>query len=211
MMRELLGQGQAGGGAGSLSRVDPAVMVPEMIKDPGQQKMALEEIKNRANITKNGAEMLKAFDQAAKEVSGVGGTIHSAIERSPGQLQLEQLMKPNMSELDGTIRHEAVVGANETMIPNYKDLGRADRIAAKRQSLINWMESQKSAPVSKSNLLDLDRYASTAIPHTPAPQAAAAAPQAVKITPENKVYLDWAKKNPGNPKAQAVLKKFGVK
>lgn len=174
MVRGLLTQGQqnAQGQPGALSGADPSMLVPEMVKDPAQQKQVYEEIKNRANIARNGQAMLKAFDQAAKEVSGVGGVIHSGIEKTPGQLALDQLMKPNMSELDGTIRHEAVVGAQETMIPSYKDLGRADRIASKRQSLIDWMKSQQAAPIAKGNYIDLDRFQSTAIPSWAAPPAA---------------------------------------
>lgn len=173
LRRGLLTQGSQGANPGNgLSNTDPAYLVPEMVKDPNQQKAVYEEIKNRANISKNGVAMLKAFDQAANEVSGAGGVIHSAIEKTPGQLALDQLMKPNMSELDGTIRHEAVAGAQETMIPSFKDLGRPDRIASKRQSLIDWMKSQQSAPVSKGNMIDLDRFQSTAIPNGmgPSPQ-----------------------------------------
>jgi hypothetical protein len=180
LRRGLLTQGQQsqGNGGSSLSSADPSVLVPEMIKDPSQQKAAYEEIKNRQNIAKNGSAMLKAFDQAASEVSGAGGVLHSAIEKTPGQLQLEQLMMPNMSELDGTIRKTAVDAAHNTIIPGPMDFGRADRIASKRKSLIDWQRSQMSSPVSKGNYIDLDRFQNTALPNSPSAPTQGAAPSA---------------------------------
>jgi hypothetical protein len=81
----------------------------------------------------------------------------------------------------------------------------AEQTEGRREALRQWLKAQAAAPIAKGNLIDLDRFQGTAIPSfgQKAPSAA--------VNAQSKVYLDWARQHPENPKAQAVLKKLGVK
>lgn len=180
LRRSLLTQGQnevSASGQSGLSKADPASLVPEMVKDPSQQKQVYDEIKGRQNIAKNGDKMLSLFDQAAKDTSGTGAVTSMMYE--PGSIiGLKQLMLPNFDKIDGTVRQATMDASYSDILPKWNDT--PARIAAKRQALQDWMHSNASAPISKGNYIDLDRFSSTAMPKGigGAPKASAGAEKA---------------------------------
>lgn len=178
MVRGLLTQGQQGAaanGGGALSGADPSMLVPEMVKDPGQQKQVYDEIKGRQNIARNGQKMLDTFDQAAKDTSGVVGRPLSAAYTPGSVIQLKQLMLPNFDKIDSTVRQATMDASYHDIVPDALDTD--DRKAKKKQALKDWMNSNMSAPVSKGNYIDLDRFQSTAAPNFSQPSAPAASAQ----------------------------------
>lgn len=173
-MMSVLQQGeQQGAGAGAtqpgLSGIDPAILVPTYIKDPAAQKAALEEIKNRQNVSLNGQKILAAFDQAAKDTSGMGAA--SSLAYTPGSIMsLHQLMLPNFKTIDGTVRQAAMDESFHNVTPSGMDT--ADRLASKRQALHDWMVSESASPMThgaSQGMIDLDKYSKTALPSGIAP------------------------------------------
>ncbi len=187
LRRGLLTQGaqSAQAGGNGLSVADPAMLVPEMVKDPGQQKQVYEEIRARQNIAKNGQRMLDLVQQAVKDTSGVGAITSTAGYEPSSVKQLKNLMAPNFQNLDGTVRQAAADIAYNEVVPSGLDT--PERSAGRVQAMKDWIHSQQSAPVSKGNYIDLDRFQSTSIPG--APNSAPTAPPAGKqAQPEKKLY-----------------------
>lgn len=196
LRRGLLTQGtqaaQASGGS-ALSSADPAMLVPEMVKDPAQQKAVYDEIKGRQNIARNGQKMLEAFDQAAKDTSGVVGRPLSLAYEPGSVIQLKQLMLPNFDKIDSTVRQATMDASYKDIIPSATDTD--DRKAKKRAALMDWMNSNLAAPISKGNYIDLDRFQNTAPPRFLAPKQSAPPPaQTVdRVTKDGKIAVFDAK------------------
>lgn len=214
MRRGLLMQGTQGGAGGSgRSTADPAMLVPEMVKDPAQQKGVFEEIRNRQNVARNGSKIISLVKQGIEQLRDPKtAAMAAAGYQPPAIVELDSLITPNISALDGTVKDSAKISAEEALHPKVTDL-LGNRSQARINSAYNWLQSQKSSPISKGNYIDLDRYESTALPDqtTMERQHQSGAQPKAALTPQNKVFLDWARKNPGNPKAKAVLRQFGVK
>lgn len=215
MRRGLLQQGTQGGAGGGSGRstADPAMLVPEMVKDPAQQKGVYEEIRNRQNVARNGSKIISLVKQGIEQLKDPKtAAMAAAGYQPPAIVELDSLITPNISALDGTVKDSAKISAEEALHPKVTDL-LGNRSQARINSAYNWLQSQKSSPISKGNYIDLDRYESTALPDQASMerQHQTGAQQKVTLTPQNKVFLDWARKNPGNPKAKAVLRQFGVK
>lgn len=144
---------------GGFSGEDPSVLVPQLIKDPGMQKAAFEEIKNAQLITKNGPEIMKAFDNAAKENTVL--RTGAGLLRTPGSVMaLHQLMLPNFKTIDGTVRQAAMDESFHNLTPSPGDS--EDKIAEKRAALKQWMASESAAPVSKGHGIDVSKFRGTA-------------------------------------------------
>lgn len=179
LRRGLLTQPASGTqGEGELSGADPATLVPEMVKDPAQQKQVYDEIKGRQNIARNGQKMLDIFDQASKDTSGVVGRPASLAYEPGSVIKLKQLMLPNFDKIDSTVRQATMDASYHDILPSALDTD--DRKLQKKQALKDWMNSNMSAPVSKGNYIDLDRFQSTAAPNFAQPSPAAAQPQTIE-------------------------------
>lgn len=181
---------------GQASSVDPAMLVPLMIKDPSLQKAAFEEIKNAKNVGANGPKILEAFDNGAKEntVMKTG----AGILRTPGSVMaLHQLMLPNFKTIDGTVRQAAMDETFHNVTPQPGDSDA--KIQAKRQALQDWLHSETASPVSSGHYIDLSKYASTSTDPT------------THMSPQNRSIVKWARDNPTNPKSKQALEALGVK
>lgn len=152
--------------AGGLAQVDPAQLVPMMVKNPEQQKQVYEEIGRAQNISKNSDKILNAFDQSAKENTVL--RTGAGLVRTPGAVMaLHQLMLPNFKQVDGTVRQASMDESFHNLTPAPGDTDA--KIAMKRQAMVNWMHSETAAPTAKGNGIDLTRFSSTAPPKA-APQ-----------------------------------------
>lgn len=161
------GTGQRAPGGG-FSGKDPSVLVPQLIKDPGAQKAALEEIKNASNVGQNGPKIMEAFDKASKEntVSKTG----FGLFRTPGSVMaLHQLMLPNFKSIDGTVRQAAMDESFHNLTPAAGDSDA--KIAQKRQALQDWLHSESAAPTNKAYGIDLSKFENTAVRHSAADPA----------------------------------------
>lgn len=148
---------------GQKSNIDPAQLVPMLVRNPEQQKQVYEEIGRAQNITRNSDKILSTFDQASKDntVMQTG----AGFVRTPGSvLALHQLMLPNFKQVDGTVRQAAMDESFHNLTPAPGDTDA--KIALKRQALADWMHSETAAPTAKGNLIDLSRFSSTYGGHT---------------------------------------------
>lgn len=201
-------QGAHPGQASNLSGADPAMLVNDMIKEPGEKAKAMEEIRKRQNINRNGQAMADAFEEAVKQTSGPYGATTSMLPNGlgfepPAITKLNNLAQPMLDTIDESVRQSGKDSFMKNVVPRGTDS--AAQIEGRRQALKEWLKAQAASPVSKGNYIDLDRFQGTALPS----QGAKAPNQA--LSAQTKQYYDWAKQNPNNPKAQAVLKKLGVK
>ncbi len=145
--------------AGGMSDINPAKLVPMMVKDPNQQKQVYEEIGRAQNISQNSSKILAAFDAAQKEntVMRTG----AGLLREPGSLNaLHQLLLPNFKTIDGTVRQAAMDETFHNVDPRPGDFDAKG--ATRRQALVDWMHSESSAPTAMGNGLDLGKFSSTA-------------------------------------------------
>lgn len=188
-MKQSLAQGAANG------TVDPAQYVQYVVPKEHQAKV-FEEIGRAQNVSSNSDKIDSMFNQAANENTIL--RTGAGMLRTPGSVMaLHQLLLPNFKQVDGTVRQAAMdeTFKNVTPAPGDSDA----KIAYKRQALHNWMHSEMAAPTAKGFGVDLTHFAST----TDSPVA--------KLNPQQQQYLQWAKANPNDPRAQAVFQKLGVK
>lgn len=189
----LIHTGMGAGADGKFVGQDPSVLVPQLIKEPGAQAKALEEIKNATNVGQNGPKIMDAFDKASKE-----NTIMSTgagMLRTPGSVMaLHQLMLPNFKAIDGTVRQAAMDESFHNLTPSPGDTD--EKIAQKRQALQDWLHSEAAAPTAKAHGIDLSKFSNTAVQN----QAG---------NPKIRAFM---KANPGvrdEAQAEQILKKHG--
>lgn len=196
--RYMLGLMQGGQQGGAFNQADPSMLVGQLVPKELQPK-AYEEIGRAQNVAKNKEAILAAFDRAADEMhSGGTGVLNAATlghYESPGQKALMQLLLPNFKQIDGTVRQAAMDETFKNVVPTGWNM--KDAVQSKRQALVNWMQSEMSAPITKGNGIDLSRFASTSL----SPVA--------RLPIEQQQIYNWARANPHNEKAQMAIEKFG--
>lgn len=173
--------------------VDPATLVRFRVPEP-HQKAVFEEIQRAQDTRHMGGSILKAFDQAVKDntVMKTG----AGIFRTPGSvLALHQAMQPTFKDLEGTVRQAAMDNTFKNITPAPGDM--ESTIKEKRAALVDYLRSKASAPTAKGFGIDLDKFESTRAPQPKSQDPA--------------IYVQWARANPNNPKAQLILQKYGTK
>jgi hypothetical protein len=188
----LINKGMGVGTPGQFSGEDPSILVPQLIKEPGAQKAALEEISRAQNIEKNGQKIVDAFDRASKENTVL--RTGAGLLRTPGSVMaLHQLMLPNFKSIDGTVRQAAMDESFHNLTPAPGDT--EEKIAEKRQALQDWLHSETAAPTAKAHGIDLSKFSTTAVQESAA-------------NPKVRMFM---KQNPGVTEAQAttILQKYG--
>jgi len=184
-------QGQRTGFSGD----DPAVLVPQLIKDPGMQKQALKEIEDSKHIAKNKSYIMQMFDKADKENTIGNRTMHLGAEPA-AVTNLENMMMPVLHDAEGRI-NETEINMMNNFIPKPGD--GAKKIAEKREGLERFLTSKEAGTVSKAHGIDLTKFRQTS------PTAEA------QLNPQQMQYLQWARQHPEDPRAKAVMAKLGVK
>lgn len=200
MRRTLQGIGQGSAGpdgtpsASNLSSVDPAAFVRSIVPE-GQQKPVADEIERAQNTFHMSNPIMQNFDKAANAMSGIGH-ITSMIKTPREMNALSGLLNTTVTDLTGTARQAEFDNIHDNFLPKPTDT--PNDIAIKRQALQQYLQAKSSAPLAKANGIDLTKFRST----NNTPEA--------KLTPQQQSFATWAKANPGNPKAQMVLKKLGL-
>lgn len=139
--------------------VDPAQLVPHLVKNPEQQNKVYGEIQAAQNTNRMGQSILKGFEDAANEntVMRTG----AGFVRTPGSVYaLHQAMQPTFADLEGTVRQAAMDNTFKNITPAPGDSEHT--IQQKREALVNYLQSKAAAPIAKGNGLDLSRFGSTA-------------------------------------------------
>jgi hypothetical protein len=160
--------GNPGGGApgqpgpaaqpGAMSDVDPATLV-RMKVPPARQEKALAEIKAAQDTRTNAPLIMKAFENAAKNLHGV--------DFIPGmdnadQKQLHALMGPTYADIEHTVRQAAMDNMAKNTTPQFGDT--ADTIEKKRKALTGYLTSKQSAPTNAAFGINLKGHKSTFVP-----------------------------------------------
>lgn len=139
---------------------DPATLVPQMMPKDMRPK-ALEEIKNAQDLRALSPKIMAAFDM---------GTSKNPITAAQGQKQFAGLMNTTVKETEGTVRQAAMDSIQDNMAPKgITALPGAND--SRRATVLAYLQSKQSAPVSKSYGIDLSKFASTAPFQPPAKNA----------------------------------------
>ena len=137
--------------------VDPATLVQYMVPEP-HQKMAFEEISRAQDTRHMASDIVNSFDNAVKENTVL--KTGAGMLRTPGSvLALHQAMQPTFKDLEGTVRQAAMDNTFKNITPAPGDSQYT--IDTKRQALLGYLESKKSAPTAKGFGIDLDKFQST--------------------------------------------------
>lgn len=163
-------------------------MVPKEL-----QPKVYDEIAAAQNTTNNSPAIIKAFDNAAKNIH-----VADFIPGIPNadQKSLHALLGPTFKDVEGTVRQAAMDNMNENVTPQFGDSSQT--LKTKRDTLLHYLHSKSSAPIAKGNGIDLKRFAST----TDNPVA--------RLSPRDQAAVMWAKANPRDPNAQRILEANGL-
>lgn len=187
-MRQTLAKGASQG-------QDPSSFVPWLVPKE-QQQAVFKEIERAQNTSHMGENIMKAFDDAAKEntVMRTG----AGLLRTPASVYaLHQHMQPTFQDLEGTVRQAAMDNTFKNITPMPGD--KQYTIDTKRHALEEYIKAKSSAPTAKGFGIDLSQFGTTS------------PDRAMRLSPEAQADVAWARKNPDNPLAATVFKKYGVK
>lgn len=176
------------------SEGEPSKLVQYMVPKE-HQAAAFKEIERAQNTRHMGDAILKSFDNAAKD-NTILRTGYGFVRTPASVLGLHQAMQPTFQDLEGTVRQAAMDNTfkNVTPLPGDSEA----TIKEKRQTLVDYLQSKKSAPVAKGFGIDLNQFSST----TTDPMK--------KLNPQQQKFAEWAKQNPNDPRSSVVLKKLGL-
>jgi len=174
----------------AIKHTDPAMYVPYIVPKE-QQTHVYKEISDAQNIARNHDEIMKQFDIAASHPGKMLGLGEGAVSQS----RMSVLLMPILRDQEGKVS-EFESGQIAKLLPTTGD--RDVTIAAKRRGMEEFLLNKRSAPVAKSYNIDLSKFSSTSTD------------QSLRMSPQEQSYLDWAKKNPQDPRSSAIIKKLGV-
>lgn len=190
-MRRSLMKQNAPGGQQQFSQQDPAAYVPYVVPKE-QQKEVFKEIKSAQDAKQNQAEIMKQFDIAASsplKSIGVG-------QGAAAAKRMEALFLPMIHDQEGRV-NEYEQKTLQQLMPTTGDT--AKTLASKKEGLQSFINNKMAAPTARGFGINLENFQNT----SRSPEAS--------LSPQQQSFVQWAKQNPGNPKADMVLKKLGVK
>lgn len=192
----LLTQGQTGaGGAGNLSSADPLNLATDPNVVPAdRQKDVISEIGKAQYVNQNAKDLLSLYDKADKENTIAGRAGRLGYE-PPSMKSLRLLAVPLLKDNDGRVNEAALSSFNE-ILPGPGE--REGTGQAKRAAFENFIRMHQEAPTAKAYGIDPQRFKST----SSSPQAS--------MSPQESQYYNWAKANPSDPRAKAVMQKLGA-
>ncbi len=129
---------------------DPATLMVGRVPT-SQQKEIATEIKNRQDIAALAPKILAAFDK---------GNSRNPNTAAIGRSEFEALINTTVQEQEGTVRKAAMDNIHDNMAPK-GTFALPGQNAARRRTVIEYMTSKGSAPLSKKAGIDLDKYKST--------------------------------------------------
>jgi len=197
---EMMSKLMKGGTEGAM---DPAPFVKFLVP-PEHQKKVFDEIETAKNATRNRGAILEAFDNASKEerlmsaesLQQKGQALKNLLpgQSSPSVGALRQGILPLFADIEGTVREAAIENTFHNIAPRPGDDDKT--IEIKRNALIRWLNSKEEGETAKGFGLDLKKFNSTS--------------RLPQLDPNQQKYLEWANKNPNDPRAKIVKKKLGV-
>jgi len=150
-------QNQPASSGGPGSSMDPSLLVNRFVPE-GQKAKVFDEIEKAANVHKQGASIMDAFDHASKE-NTIMRTGFGYLRTPASVLALHQGLQPTFKDLEGKINIASMENTFKDVTPSPGDSD--DTIATKRKALQNYLQSKASAPTAKGNYIDLNKFQST--------------------------------------------------
>jgi len=194
LKRSLMGGGPGGGGGYAM---DPSKKIRLMgqsgIMTEGQQKEALSELKEAQGLVRARENTLDAFEK----IDEMKSLWKQTSEPWDADSRIKALRDPIVAKLSKETAGrftEQDAKMLETLFPHTKD--DPETIATKRQKLKDLIDEKMNFPALKQWDIGGDYGAET---------------KESKLTPEQKTYLEWARKNPSNRVSQQFFKKYGVR
>lgn len=175
---------------------DPTQLVQMMVPETHRKEVAAE-IDRAQDTARMGDTILKSFDEAAHNMHGVVGKAASLVKTPRALLAMHQALQPTFKDLEGTVRQAAMDNTFHNVSPSAGDT--AKDTATKREALVDYLKSKASASLAKTYGIDLSKFPSTSTD------------QVARMSPQQQQWVGWARQNPQDPRAQAVLKKLGAK
>lgn len=173
----------------SQEQKDPAQIVPWLVPET-RQKEVFDEI-SRAQDTRHMSDsILKSFDDATKE-NTILRTGAGLIRTPASVLALHQSMQPTFKDLEGTVRQAAMDNTFKNITPSPGDAQHT--IDTKREALVDYLNSKKSAPTAKGFGIDLDKYQSTKTPQQLPVERVTQDGQVALFDPSSKQFLGYKK------------------
>lgn len=163
--------------------VDPSAYIGALV-DPKEQDAAYKDLDTVTKYNGRAGNITNLFDQADKEntMMKTGGGM---LRTPPSVIALNSEFDALAKDREGRV-NEQVLKDLKANAPQPGDL--ASTVQEKKGNLIKMLKEGSGSAL-------LDRYR---VPYQKAP------------IDETQVFLNWARANPNNPKAQLVLKKLGV-
>lgn len=196
------GQGRGGnpvdytkGAIPTFNQGSPAAYVNGMVQDKEMKMKAMGEVERATNTRKMASTILDNFDRAAKE-NTIMRTGAGLLRTPASVLGLHQAMQPTFADLEGTVRQAAMDNTFHNITPMPGDM--QHKINEKRQMLVDYLQSKKSAPFAEGNGIDLEKFSQT----TSDPRA--------HFTPLQQKQYEWAVRNPDSPAARGFFKQTGL-
>lgn len=152
-----IGLGNVKGSQGA----DPSVLVPNLVPKEHQAKV-FAEIDSAQKTKISAPKIMQAFENAAKDVRvASGGSPKNYIPgiESAYNKQLEGLMGPTFSDIEGTVRQAAMDNMAKNTHPQIFDSDQT--IKTKRATLLGYLTSKEAAPTARAYGIDLRKFDST--------------------------------------------------
>lgn len=181
----------------NLQGQDPAKLVPYVVP-PAHQAKAFSEIERAENTRKAASEILKNYDEVTRQYQAAGGLgrVVGAIYHPRELDALQGLLGSTVTDLTGSARQAEFENIKNSYHPRVTDTEHG--AAVRRQGLVDYLNNKSSSPVASGSNIDLDRFASTSTN----PEA--------RLTPQQKSFVEFARKNPNDPRSAMILKKLGI-
>lgn len=140
---------------------DPSLLVPILVPKE-QQAEAFKEIKRAQDVRKVSSEIMKSFDEAAKDVRPLsGGRLKNVVPGTESAYlsKLEGLLMTTVQDQEGSVRQTAMDTVKKNYLPH---MGNSDQeVAVRRDALRQYLQAKASAPTALSHGIDLDKFPST--------------------------------------------------
>ena len=174
--------------------IDPAMLVAQKVPKE-HQKAVFDEIEAAENTKHMSGQIMEAFEQAVNEntVMKTG----AGFLRTPGSVYaLHQHLQPTFKDIEGTVRAAAMDNTFKNVTPAPGDF--EYKISQKRNMLRQYLKAKASAPTARGYGIDLGKFKSTSTDPM------------ISLEGQQLAEVQAAKRNPNDPRAKLILKKYGV-
>jgi len=147
---------------GGVSDMDPAQLVPIMIDNDADRRKVFEEIDDMQRVAQSSPQLLRLFDQAAKDNTALR-TIKvpyiGALGKLPESVSSYQALLNQLIKTQGPARDAEVMRVFKSVTPEPYD-SESD-VELKRKTLKDYLKGLTTAPTARAYGMDLNRFSRT--------------------------------------------------